>query len=83
MLPYPAGMLFQAPGLIILTILGWVASKVLDDPPAWLNGLVAGLAAAGIALVASAARELVGKICKGRLLQAICVGAAVVAYYCE
>ncbi len=47
MVPGPAGMLFQAPGLIILTILGWVASKVLDNPPDWLLGVVAGLAAAG------------------------------------
>ncbi|GAB4823068.1 hypothetical protein N2152v2_010114 [Parachlorella kessleri] len=104
-----SGMLFQAPGLIILTILGWVASKVLDNPPDWLLGVVAGLAAAGknvggrqrsiveglflvaadevsgsppgIALVASAARELVAKICKDRLNQTICVAAAVIAYY--
>lgn len=74
-------MLFQAPGLIILSILGWAAARVLDTPPAWLNGVVAGLAAAGIALVASAARELVAKICKGRTLQVICTAAAVVAYY--
>jgi chromate transporter len=37
-----SGVLFQGPGLLILAILGWVASKVLDDPPAWLEGLVAG-----------------------------------------
>ena len=37
-----SGALFQGPGLLILAILGWVASKVLDDPPAWLEGLVAG-----------------------------------------
>lgn len=44
--------------------------QVLNSPPAWLLGLVAGLAAAGIALVAGAARSLVAAICKGRLLQA-------------
>lgn len=38
---------------------------------------------AGIALVASAARELVGKNCKESLLQVICTTAAVVAFYCE
>lgn len=60
----------QGPGLIMLAILGWVASKVLDEStPGWLNGLVAGLAAAGVALVASAALQLVRNICKGRLLQ--------------
>ena len=33
---------WQGPGLLMLAILGWVASKVLDDPPEWLKGLVAG-----------------------------------------
>lgn len=62
--------LAQGPGLIMLAILGWVASKVLgEDTPGWLEGLVAGLAAAGVALVASAALQLVRNICKGRLLQ--------------
>lgn len=32
----------QGPGFLILAILGWVASKVLDNPPEWLQGLVAG-----------------------------------------
>ena len=54
----------------MLAILGWVASKVLDEStPDWLNALVAGLAAAGVALVAGAAVHLVRNICKGRLLQ--------------
>ncbi len=54
----------------MLAILGWVASKVLNEStPGWLSGLVDGLAAAGVALVASAALQLVRNICKGRLLQ--------------
>jgi chromate transporter len=77
-----SGALFQGPGLIMLAILGWVASKVLDEnTPGWLDGLVAGLAAAGVALVAGAAQLLVRNICKGRLLQVLCTLAAVVAYY--
>ena len=103
-----SGVLFQGPGFLILAILGWAASKVLDEStPGWLLGLVAGkwrcllhfccqalwelfflalddslnspslfssplpagLAAAGVALVASAALGLVRNICKGRLLQ--------------
>ena len=76
-----SGVLFQGPGLLILSLLGWGAAKALEHPPAWLLGLVAGLAAAGIALVASAARALVGSICKGRLLQVLCTLAAVIAYY--
>lgn len=76
-----SGVLFQGPGLLMLSLLGWAAAEVLDSPPAWLLGAVAGLAAAGIALVASAARSLVSSICKGRLLQVLCTMAAVIAYY--
>ena len=122
-----SGVLFQGPGFLILSILGWVAAKVLNNPPGWLSGLVAGggcplaaqaqsvdpcserrarrgcpaaplalpvpplrappalphagLAAAGIALVAGAAKGLVRNICKGRLLEVLCTLAAVVAYY--
>ena len=76
-----SGALFQGPGLIVLSILGWVLADVLDNNIAWLNGLVAGLAAAGIALIASASVALVRNICKGRLLQVIATTAAVVAYY--
>ena len=67
---HPASILPQGPGLVMLAILGWVASKVLNEStPGWLSGLVDGLAAAGVALVASAALQLVRNICKGRLLQ--------------
>jgi chromate transporter len=76
-----SGVLFQGPGFLILAILGWVASKVLDDPPDWLTGIVAGLAAAGIALVASAAKSLLRNICKGRVLEVIATTSGVVAYY--
>lgn len=41
-LPPAAGVSFQGPGLLILAILGWAASKVLNDAPAWLSGIVAG-----------------------------------------
>lgn len=64
-----SGVLFQGPGFLILAILGWVASKVLDKPPEWLLSVVSGLAAAGVALVASAAMGLVKNICKDRLAQ--------------
>ena len=140
-----SGVLFQGPGFLILSILGWAASKVLNNPPAWLTGLVAGkcesasflaaelnwgaavpfswdwepevggslpvpyrhqclqpqlprpllrspaamplfllagLAAAGIALVASAGVQLVHNICKGRLLQVLAAAAASVVHYC-
>jgi chromate transporter len=76
-----SGILFQGPGLLILSILGWAASEVLDKDLEWLNGIVAGLAAAGIALVASASVGLSRNICKGKLLQVISTTCAVVAYY--
>lgn len=50
-------------------------------PPYPSTARTAGLAAAGIALVAGAALALVRNICKGRLLQVLCTIAAVVAYY--
>jgi chromate transporter len=66
---------------LILSILGWAASKTLNDAPDWLLSVVAGLAAAGIALVASAGRALLANVCKGRDLQVIAVAATVVAFY--
>lgn len=76
-----SGVLFQGPGFLILSILGWAAARVLHQNIGWLNGLVAGLAAAGIALVASAAIALTKNICKTRLLQVIATAAGVIAYY--
>ncbi|KAG7668186.1 hypothetical protein NADE_008667 [Nannochloris sp. 'desiccata'] len=76
-----SGILFQGPGLLILAILGWAAARVLDRDIEWLNGVVAGLAAAGIALVASASVALTRNICKTRLLQVLATAAAVIAYY--
>jgi chromate transporter len=76
-----SGILFQGPGLLILAILGWVAARYLDSDIEWLSGLVAGLAAAGIALVASASAALTKNICKTKLLQVIATAAAVIAYY--
>ena len=76
-----SGILFQGPGLLILAVLGWAAYEVLDDDLKWLYGLVAGLAAAGIALVASASVALTQNICKTRLLQVLATAAAVIAYY--
>ena len=77
-----SGALFQGPGLVMLAALGWGASSVIDRNIAWLNGLVAGLAAAGIALVASASVSLTRNICKSnRLLLIIATAAAVIAYY--
>jgi chromate transporter len=76
-----SGVLFQGPGFLVLSVLGWAAARVLDRNTPWLNGLVAGLAAAGIALVASASQGLTRNICKTRLTLVLATAAAVVAYY--
>lgn len=76
-----SGALFQGPGLIMLSAIGWALAKTLDKDIEWLNGLVSGLAAAGIALIASAAVSLNSKINSTKLLQVIATTSAVIAYY--
>jgi len=76
-----SGALFQGPGLIILSAIGWALADTLSKDIAWLNGLVSGLAAAGIALVASAAVSLNKKINSERILQIIATTSAVIAFY--
>eukprot|EP00913_Durusdinium_trenchii_P016956 g15941.t1 len=62
-----SGILFQYPGAIMMTILGmtahnWATPQVIAEHT-WLAGLVGGLSAAGVALVASAAIGLWAKAC--------------------
>jgi chromate transporter len=47
----------------------------------WLCHNPAGVAAVGVALVASAAKGMAGKLCATPLLSIICTLAAVIAYY--
>jgi len=65
----------------MLSAVGWSLAYTLDDDIEWLNGLVSGLAAAGIALIASAAVALNSKINSTRLLQVIATTSAVIAFY--
>ncbi len=58
-----SGALFQYPGAIIMTAVGVGAAKVLGDPAPWLQGLTSGVSAVGVALVASAAKGLLMKLC--------------------
>ena len=76
-----SGALFQGPGLLILSALGWALADTLAKSIGWLNGLVSGLAAAGIALVAGAAVNLNKKINSTRELQVISTTSAVIAFY--
>jgi len=62
-----SGILFQYPGAFVMTALGltanlWATEEVVSEN-AWLAGLVGGLSAAGVALVASAAVGLWNKAC--------------------
>ena len=76
-----SGALFQGPGLLMLSAIGWGLANTLEKDIAWLNGLVSGLAAAGIALIATAAVALNSKINSTRLLQVIATTSAVIAFY--
>ena len=76
-----SGALFQGPGLLILSAIGWALADTLREDIDWLNGLVSGLAAAGIALIASAAVSLNKKINSQKILQIISTVSAVIAFY--
>ena len=76
-----SGALFQGPGLLILSAIGWALANTLRRDIQWLNGLVSGLAAAGIALIASAAVSLNRKINSQKILQIISTVSAVIAFY--
>ena len=76
------GLLFQLPGLIIMTLVGVGAASFLKNPAPWLRGATAGLGAAGVALVAASAFALTRGACKGeKLLLAISAFSAVVTFY--
>jgi len=80
-----SGVLFQYPGLIILTILGyyaddWAGADVLAKYPG-LAGFVSGLSAAGVALVATAAINLGNKLCKDTDTKFIAAVACIVSTY--
>ena len=66
---------------MILSALGWALANTLAKNIDWLNGLVSGLAAAGISLVAGAAVNLNKKINSTRELLVISTTSAVIAFY--
>ena len=76
-----SGMLFQYPGLMMMSLAGAGAAEVLVNPDDWLRGVSAGLSAAGVALVVSAAVGLAKGQCKDQTTSALCLMSAVVAYY--
>mmetsp|Transcript_6663 Transcript_6663/g.10537 ORF Transcript_6663/g.10537 Transcript_6663/m.10537 type:complete len:361 (+) Transcript_6663:327-1409(+) len=73
-----SGMLFQYPGLLMMTIIGWVAAD-FDWKNDRLQGFAAGLSAVGVALVAGAALALTTKTCPDKPRKCLCILACCVA----
>jgi hypothetical protein len=65
-----SGALFQYPGAVVMTVVGAGAANFLTNPPGWLSGIVMGLSAVGVALVASAAKGLLMKLCNTNVREA-------------
>lgn len=76
-----SGILFQYPGLIMMTILGAGAAEYLVDPADWVRAMAQGFGATGVALVAGAAVSLLTKLCKTRTLQLLAAFSALMAFY--
>jgi len=76
-----SGILFQYPGLVMMTVLGAVAAKYLVHPAAWLQAMAFGFGSTGVALVAGAAVALLTKLCPTRTLQVLAGISAVFAFY--
>eukprot|EP00798_Chlamydomonas_sp_ICE-L_P000909 gene910-5229_t len=75
------GALFQYPGALLMSLLGIVAARVLSSAPFWVSCAASGVSAVGVALVASAAKGLLTKLCATRLLAIIATLTAAAAIY--
>eukprot|EP00798_Chlamydomonas_sp_ICE-L_P024333 gene24333-9949_t len=76
-----SGALFQYPGALMMSLLGIVAARVLSSAPFWVSCAASGVSAVGVALVASAAKGLLTKLCATRLLAIIATLTAAAAIY--
>jgi len=77
-----SGALFQYPGLILMTLAGAGAAEALVNPSKTLRAFTAGVSAAGVGLVVSAADGLArSQGGKTRTTKTLCAISAVVAYY--
>ncbi|GIL78703.1 hypothetical protein Vretifemale_8108 [Volvox reticuliferus] len=76
-----SGALFQYPGAVVMTVVGAGAARFLTDNRKWLDGIVAGLSAVGVALVASAAKGLLMKLCNTKVTAIVGTLAAAAAIY--
>ena len=75
-----SGILFQFPGLVMMSLAGASAADVLVNPKGWLQGLTAGLSAAGIGLVISASIGLAKGQCVDKTTSMLCLMSASIAY---
>ena len=76
------GLLFQLPGLVIMSLVGVGVASFLKEPAPWLRGAIAGLGAAGVALIAQSAVALTAGVCKGdRVLLLLSAVTATITFY--
>jgi len=78
-----SGALFQAPGAIMMTCVGIAAAHTLTNPPPYLRAIIAGLSAISVAMIASAAKGLLTKMCGTNLLALIATFSAAAAVFCN
>jgi chromate transporter len=64
-----------------MSLVGAGAAEALVNPARWLQGLTAGLSAAGVALILSAAVGLARGQCKDEVTRLLCLMSATVAFY--
>ncbi|KAK3255906.1 hypothetical protein CYMTET_34936 [Cymbomonas tetramitiformis] len=76
-----SGILFQYPGFMIMSVVGLGSARFLLNPSDALRGIVAGLSAAGVALVVDAGWGLGNKICTDEITKLVCIFSAATAYY--
>mmetsp|Transcript_23493 Transcript_23493/g.39353 ORF Transcript_23493/g.39353 Transcript_23493/m.39353 type:complete len:433 (-) Transcript_23493:498-1796(-) len=76
-----SGVLFQYPGAFMMSAAGLGAAKFLLEPSALTTAIVAGLSAAGVALVVDACLGLGKKLVTTTDTQVICLISACVSYY--
>lgn len=79
---FMTGLLFQLPGLVMMSLVGVGVADFLKAPAPWLKGGIAGLGAAGIALVAQSAVALTAGVCKtDRVLLTLSAITATITFY--
>ncbi len=76
-----SGTLFQFPGLLLMSLAGAGAAEVLVNPKPAVEGLTAGLSAAGLALIISAADTFTRSQTNTLATKILCASSAFVVYY--